>query len=104
MTEFSRLLPVQSVTQPGTYSNVRSLCNTPETNTIHPILGYSFYGEAKNAKDTNGLKYKTGIDPQSRNTYGYQGGKGMTSDKSGIWDKQIHSTTYKTDNQHGPPL
>ena len=48
------------------YANVRSLCNTPETNTIHPILGYRFSVEAKNTEDTNGLKYKTGIDPQTQ--------------------------------------
>ena len=46
------------------YANIRSLCDTPETNMIHPILGYHLYVEAK-TKDTNGLKYKTGIDPQT---------------------------------------
>ena len=27
--------------------------------------------------------------------YGYKGGKGRGKDKLGVWDKQIHTITYK---------
>ena len=39
----------------------------------------------------------------SKQTYGYQRGK-ETSDKLGVWNEQIHTTIYKTDNQQGPTV
>ena len=41
-----------------------------------------------------------------KQTYGYQRGKGREGrrDKLRVWDQQIHTTKYKTDNPQGPTV
>ena len=39
-----------------------------------------------------------------KQTYGYQRGKGVRRDKSGVWDQQTQTTTYKIDKQQGPTV
>ena len=36
---------------------------------------------------------------QRKQTYNYQRGKVVGRDKLGIWDQQIHTTTYKINNK-----
>ena len=54
--------------------------------------------------DTNEFIYKTETDSQRKQAYGYQRGKGVGRDKLGVWDKNIHTTIYKIDNQQGPTV
>ena len=39
-----------------------------------------------------------------KQTYGYQRGIVGGRDKSGAWDKQMHTTICKTDDQQGPTV
>ena len=53
------------------------------------------------------LKKKIQIYLQNRNRkqiHGYQRGKGWGRDKLGDWDKHVHTTIYKIDNQQGPTV
>ena len=51
--------------------------------------------------DTNDLIYKTETDSQTSKTNLWlpKGKRGGGRDKLGVWDQQIHTTIYKTDNQ-----
>ena len=56
--------------------------------------------------DTNELIYKTERDSHRKQTEGEVGIWGR--DKAGVWDEQIHTTVYKTNNKGllysiGPP-
>ena len=39
-----------------------------------------------------------------KQTYGYQGGKGVREDKLGVRDQQIQTTIFKIDKQQRPTI
>ena len=55
-----------------------------EVSQIKTNIVYLLYVKSKN-NDTNGLIYKTDIDPQRKQNYGYQRRK-EGRDKLGVWD------------------
>ena len=44
------------------------------------------------------------FDRMQETSYGYQRGKWVGKDKTGVWDQQIQTTVYKIDRQQGPTI